>query len=83
MTRRMNDAYLLFCAAAGVSGTIEDVHEIEWPVCALHGDDQATRWLDGDESVDDIDGVAWWWCTRAGHAIAPVGQLTDKTAKTL
>ncbi len=83
MTRQMNDAELLLHAAGSVSGTIEDVHEIEWPVCAVHGDDPATRYLDGMESVDDIDGVAWWWCTRAGHGIAQVGRLTGGTARTL
>lgn len=83
MTRRMDDADLLFYPAGSVSGTIEEVHEFEWPVCAVHGEDPATRYLHGGESVDDVDGAAWWWCTRAGHPMAPVGQLTDKTAKTL
>jgi hypothetical protein len=39
MTRRMDNASLLFHAAGSVSGTIEEVHEIEWPLCAVHGED--------------------------------------------
>ena len=83
MTRRMDDASLLINAAGGVGGTIEEVHEVEWPVCAVHGSDPVTRYLHGEEPVEFIDGVVWWWCTRAGHAVAPVGQLTAKLAKTL
>jgi hypothetical protein len=83
MTRRMDDASMLFHAPGSVSGTIEEVHEIEWPVCAIHGGDPMTRYLHGEEPVEFIDGVVWWWCTRAGHAVAPVGQLTDKVTKTL
>lgn len=83
MTRRMDDASLLLHAAGGASGTIEEVHEIEWPVCAVHGSDPMTRDLHGLDPVELIDGVVWWWCTRAGHAVAPVGQLTAKIAKTL
>ena len=94
MTREMDDASLLFNAAASVSGTIKEVDEIEWPVCAAHGDDRMARASDGEEPValpDDflfdepvtlIDGVPWWWCIRAGHALAPVGQLTARIAKT-
>jgi len=83
MSRREDGSWLLVSAAASVSGTLQEVPEVEWPVCAVHGDDPATRYLHGEESVDDVDGAAWWWCTRAGHPMAPVGQLTDKTAKTL
>jgi len=94
MTREMDDASLLFNAAASVSGTIKEVDEIEWPVCAAHGDDRMARAPDGEEPValsDDflfdepvtlIDGVPWWWRIRAGHALAPVGQLTARIAKT-
>jgi hypothetical protein len=32
----------------GFSGTIEAVHEIEWPVCAVHGGDPMTRDLHGE-----------------------------------
>jgi hypothetical protein len=39
MTRPMDDASLLFFAAASVSGTVEEVHQIDWPVCAVHGGD--------------------------------------------
>jgi hypothetical protein len=82
MTREMDDASLLFNAAASVSGTIKEVDEIEWPVCAAHADDRMARASDGEEPValsDDflfdepvtlIDGVPWWWCIRAGHALA-------------
>jgi hypothetical protein len=83
LTRPMDDASLLSNAAASVSGTIEEVHEIEWPVSAVHGSDPMNRDLHGLYPVEFIDGVEWWWCTRAGHAVAPVGQLTAKIAKTL
>jgi len=83
MSRRMDDASLLFNAAASVSGTLEEVHEIEWPACAVHGGDPMTRPLDGEVPVGLIDGTVVWWCTRAGHAVAPVGQLTAKIARTL
>jgi len=86
----MDDAWLLFNAAGSVSGTLKEVHEIDWPVCAVHSDDPVTPPLDGEEiagvldnPVALIDDVPWWRCTRAGHALAPVGQLTAKTAKTL
>jgi len=81
MSRRLDDAGLLFNAALSVSGTIEEYHEFEWPVCAVHGGDD-TRWDAGTESVEFIDGAPVWWCTRAGHALAPVGQLTAVIAKT-
>jgi hypothetical protein len=30
-----------------------------------------------------IGGAVWWWCrTKAGHAVAPVGQLTARVSKT-
>jgi len=51
MTREMDDASLLFNAAASVSGTIKEVDEIEWPVCAAHGDDRMARASDGEEPV--------------------------------
>jgi hypothetical protein len=35
-----------------------------------------------DEPVTLIDGVPWWWCIRAGHALAPAGQLTARIART-
>ena len=34
MTRQMDDASLLFTAASSVSGTLEEVHQIQWRVCA-------------------------------------------------
>jgi hypothetical protein len=71
-TRRMDDASMLLNAAASVSGTIEEVHEIEWPVCAVHGGNPMTSPVDGEEPVALIDSVVWWWwCTRAGHPLAP------------
>jgi hypothetical protein len=82
MMRRMGDAELLFTASLSVSGTLEEFHEFEWPVCAVHGDDRATRWLAGTECVEFIEGAPAWWCTRAGHALAPVGELTAEIAKT-
>ena len=82
MSRRMDDAELVFNAALSVSGTIEEYHEFEWPVCAVH-DDVTTRWDAGTESVEFIDGAPLWWCTRAGHALAAIGQLTAEIARTL
>ena len=79
----MDGASLLFNAAASVSGTLQEVDEIEWPVCGVHGDDRIAHVLDGEDPVTLIDGVAWWWCMRAGHALAPVGQLTARIARTL
>ena len=32
-------------------GTIKEVDEIEWPVCAAHGDDRMARASDGEEPV--------------------------------
>ena len=82
MTRPMHGAGLLGTAAESVSDTLKEVHEIAWPVCAAHGRDPTTSIWD-DEPVAIIDEVPWWWCTRAGHALAPVGQLTAKIARTL
>ncbi len=81
MSRRLAGSWLFFAAADSVSATIEEVHEVEWPICSVHGDDPTTRYLHGDEPVVLIKKVAWWWCTRAGHAFAPVGQLTAKLVK--
>ena len=83
MTPEMDGASLLFTAAASVSGTITEVDEIEWPVCAADGEEPVALSDDFllDEPVTLIDGVPWWWCIRAGHALAPVGQLTARIAK--
>ena len=48
MSRPMDDASPLFTAAASVSGAVEEVHEIDWPVCAVHGGDPTTRDLHGE-----------------------------------
>jgi len=82
MSRPMHGAGLLCAAAESVSDTLKEVHEIAWPVCAAHGRDPTTSIWD-DEPVALIDEMPWWWCTRAGHALAPVGQLTAKIARTL
>jgi len=82
MSRRMGGSWLLFSAANSVSATLKEVHEIEWPVCAVHGGHPETSVWDGEEPVDLLDEVAWWRCTNTGHALAPVGQLTAKIAKT-
>ena len=79
MSRNMGGAWLLVNAAGAVSATIEDVHEIEWPVCAVHSDGPSTRW----EPVALARKVAVWQCTRERHVLAPVGQLTATIAKTL
>jgi hypothetical protein len=81
MSREMKGPWLLFSAADSVSATLKEVPQIEWPVCAVHGGHPARIW-DGEDSVDLIDEVAWWRCTSTGHALAPVGQLTAKIAKT-
>ncbi|HET7016668.1 MAG TPA: hypothetical protein VFI65_22290 [Streptosporangiaceae bacterium] len=78
MSSELGGSRLLFAAAESVSATIEEVHEIEWPVCAIHGDDRRTSW----EPAAFIRKVAWWQCTRARHVLAPVGQLTATIAKT-
>lgn len=83
MSRRMGGSWLLFSAAESVSATLKEVHEIEWPVCAVHGGHPETSIWDGEEPVDLLDEVAWWRCTTMGHALAPVGQLTAEIAKTL
>jgi hypothetical protein len=84
MTREMHGASLLFTAAASVSGTIKEVDEIDWPVCAADGEEPVALSDDFvlDEPVTLIDGVPWWWCIRARHALAPVGQLTARIART-
>lgn len=83
MTSRMEGASLLFNAAASVSGTLDEVREIEWPVCVVHGSDPAAGHLYGEERVELVDGMVVWWCPRAGHVVAPVGQLTAEVARTL
>jgi hypothetical protein len=83
MTREMTGSWLLRCAADSVSATIKEIHEVEWPVCAVHGGHPETSIWDGEEPVDFIDEVAWWRCTNTGHALAQVGQLTATIARTL
>jgi hypothetical protein len=83
MSREEDGSWLLFSAAGSVSATMKEVHEIEWPACAVHGGHPETSVWDGEEPVDVIDDVAWWRCTNTGHALAAVGQLTAKIAKTL
>jgi hypothetical protein len=82
MTRRMNGASLLLYAAGSVSGTLNEVQEIEWPVCAAHGGDPVSCLREGEEPVALTGEVAWWRCARAGHALAPAGQLTAQIAQT-
>ena len=79
MTRDLTGSQLLFSAAESVSATIEEVHELEWPVCAIHSDGPRTNW----DPVTFIKKVPWWQCTRAEHSLAPVGQLTPSIARTL
>jgi hypothetical protein len=73
---------LLLSAAGLVSDTIKEVREIEWPACAAHDRDPGTSIWDGDEPVTLIKKAAWWRCTRAGHPLAPVGQLTAQLVRT-
>jgi hypothetical protein len=72
----------LCSAADSVSATLKEIPEVEWPVCAVHGGHPDSIW-DGEDPVDLIKKVAWRRCTNTGHALAPVGQLTTKVAKTL
>lgn len=81
MSRQMEGSLLLACAADSVSGTLKEVPEIEWPVCAVHGGHPGSIWA-GEEPVKLIKKVAWWACTNTGHPLAPVGHLTGKIAKT-
>jgi hypothetical protein len=83
MTRQMDDASLLFTAASSVSGTLEEVHQIQWPVCAAHRGIPLAYPLYGEELVEIIGGVVSSWCARGGHALARVGQLTARIARTL
>ena len=62
MTRQMDDASLLFTAASSVSETLEEVHQIQWPVCAAHGGIPLADPLYGEELVEIIGGVVSWWC---------------------
>ena len=82
MARETEGSWLLVTAAAAVSATLKEIPEIEWPVCIIHGGHPDSIW-DGEEPVDLIDKTAWWRCTNTGHPLAPVGQLTAETARTL
>lgn len=73
---------LLAAAAASVAATLREIAEIEWPVCVIHGGHPACIW-DGEEPADLIGKSAWRRCTNTGHPLAPVGQLTTETARTL
>lgn len=79
----MDDVNLLWHAAASVSDTLGEVLGVAWPVCAIHSGEPMTPPHHGEVAGGLIDGTVWWWCrTRAGHAVAPVGQLTAQAAKT-
>ena len=78
MTPDLEGSRLLCAAAGSVSATIEEIHEIEWPVCAVHGDGPRISW----DPVACIRKVAWWQCTRARHTLTPVGHLTAEIART-
>jgi hypothetical protein len=82
MSRRMDGSWLLRQAAGSASAALKEVHEIEWPACAVHGGHPDTSVWAGEEPVDLIDEVAWWQCTNTGHPLAPVGQLTAKITRT-
>jgi hypothetical protein len=81
--RETAGVWLLFSAAELVSDTLREVPEVEFPVCVAHGGDPMTTDWDGEDRVMLFEDVVWWRCSRAGHALAPVGQLTAKVAKTL
>ena len=42
-----------------------------------------TGHLYGEDRVEIADGTVVWWCPGAGHAVAPVGQLTAEVARML
>jgi hypothetical protein len=83
MRRETSGVWLLFHAAELASGTLREVSEIEWPLCATHGGDPMTPDWIGEDRVTLIDDVVWWRCSREAHALAPVGQLTAEVAKML
>jgi hypothetical protein len=82
MSREMDGAWLLCRAADSVSATLKEIPEVEWPVCAIHGGHPDSIWS-GAEPVGLVRKVAWWKCTNTGHLLAPVGQLTGVTARTI
>ncbi len=82
MSREMAGSELLGKAAGSASAALKEMHEIEWPACAVHGGHPETSVWDGEEPVDLIDDVAWWRCTNTGHALAPIGQLSAKLIQT-
>jgi hypothetical protein len=82
MSRELEGSWLLVAAADSVCGALKEVEAIEWPVCAVHGGHPESIW-EGEDPVDLIKKVAWWRCTNTGHPLAPVGQLTAETARTL
>jgi hypothetical protein len=82
MGREEEGPGLLWHVADLVSATLKEIPEIEWPVCAVHGGHPDSIW-DGEEPADITKKVAWWRCTKKGHPLAPVGQLTAEVAKTL
>ena len=82
MSREEDDSSLLFSAAGLVSGTLKEIPEIEWPVCAVHGGHPDSIWA-GEEPVRLVKKMPWWQCTNTGHPLAPVGQLTAEIAKTM
>jgi len=53
MFREMEGSWLLVCAAGSVSATLKEVHEVEWPVCVIHGGHPEAIW-DGEEPVKII-----------------------------
>lgn len=78
----MDDVTLLLSAAESASATLKEVHEIEWPVCAAHSGDPVLPCWRAQQPVVVIKKAARWRCTRARHALAPVGQLTAEIAQT-
>lgn len=81
ITRGEDGSWLLLSVAGLVSGTLKEIPEIEWPVCAVHGGHPESIWH-GEEPVGLIKNVPWWHCTNTGHPLSPVGHLTAEIAKT-
>jgi hypothetical protein len=81
MTRRMDDADLLWHAAQSVSGTLAEVLGIVWPACAIHPGEPMAPSSDSGTPRAGIGGVVWWCPAGPGHAAAPVGGLTPQVAR--
>jgi len=80
MTRRMNDADLLWHAAQSVSGTLAEVLGLVWPACAIHPGEPMTPSSDSGTPRAGTSGVVWRCpagpraCGRAAGRPYPAGR---------